>query len=156
MVIIRFTLPRSGIVCVLKNAHSAKHSMLIRRPLWFWHKSQYCHQATHDRTYNIEEAEGQIDQSRYAKHRALRHAACCPRHQYGSDRGRVLGRPTQQFRTIATLGILVVIDRNVHDDRQELVAHNQVEQYARSHRGAYQRGSTLYTCLLYTSPSPRD
>ena len=84
--------------------------------LWLRYEPQNSHQATHDWTYNIEETERKVDQCRDAEHSALRHAACRPWHQYGSDRGRVLCGAAEQFRSIATFRILIVIDRNVHDD----------------------------------------
>ena len=61
-----FKIPRSRKNNVLENAGSVKHSAFICSPLRLRHKPQNRHQATHQRTDNIEETEGQIHQSGYA------------------------------------------------------------------------------------------
>ena len=93
------------------------------------YETENCHQATHQWTDDVEEAEGQIDESRNAKYRTLRHTACRPRHEYGGDRGRVLCASAQQFWSIASCGIFLLVDGSIHDDGEELVAHHEIEQY---------------------------
>ena len=107
--------------------------------LWVGYEAQNGNQTTHQRTDDVEEAEGQIHQCRDAEHGALRHAAGSPRYEYGGDRGGIFRTAAQQLWSIATCRIFLLVDGGVHDDAEELVAHHQVEQYARCHGGANER-----------------
>ena len=103
------------------------------------HETENRYQATHQWADDIEEAEGQIYQCRDAEHSALCHTAGSPRHEYGGDRGRIFRATAQQLWSIATCRIFLLVNGGIHDDAEELVAHHQVEQYARCHGGANER-----------------
>ena len=64
------------------------------------------------------------------KNRTLRHTAGCPWNQYARYGSAILCTTAQEFRTVASFGILILIDRCIHNNAQELVTHNEIEQDA--------------------------
>ena len=101
--------------------------------LWVGYEAQNGNQTTHQRTDDVEEAEGKIDQGRDAKNCTLRHTAGCPWNQHARYGSAILCTSAQEFRSVTSFGILILVDRCIHDDAQKLVAHNEIEQYARCH-----------------------
>ena len=101
--------------------------------LRFRYEAQNGNQAAHQRTDDVEEAEGKIDQGRDAKNCALRHTAGSPWNQYARHGSTILCTSAQQLRSVTSFGILILVDRCIHDDAQELVTHNEIEQDARCH-----------------------
>ena len=97
------------------------------------YEAQNSYQTTHQRTDDVEEAEGEIDQCRDAENRTLRHTAGCPWNQYACYGSTILCTPAQEFWTVASFSIFILVDRCIHDDAQKLVAHNEIEQYTRCH-----------------------
>ena len=97
------------------------------------YEAQNSYQTTHQRTDDVEEAEGEIHQCRDAENRALRHTAGCPWNQYARYGSTILCTSAQEFRAVASFCIFILVDRCIHDDTQELVAHNEIEQYTRCH-----------------------
>ena len=98
--------------------------------LWIGYEAKDGNQTTHQRTDDVEEAEGEIDQGRDTKNRTLRHTAGCPWNQYARYGSAILCTSAQEFRTIASFGIFILIDRCIHNNAQELVTHNEIEQDA--------------------------
>ena len=97
---------------------------------WVGYEAKDGNQTTHQRTDDIEEAEGEIDKCRDTKNRTLRHTAGCPWNQYARYGSAILCTSAQEFRTVASFGILILIDRCIHNNAQELVTHNEIEQDA--------------------------
>ena len=50
--------------------------------LWVGYEAKDGNQTTHQRTDDVEEAEGEIDKCRDTKNRTLRHTAGCPWNRY--------------------------------------------------------------------------
>lgn len=98
--------------------------------LWIGYKAKDGNQTTHQRTDDVEEAEGEIDKCRDTKNRTLRHTAGCPWNQYARYGSAILCTSAQEFRTIASFGIFILIDRCIHNNAQELVTHYEIEQDA--------------------------
>ena len=98
--------------------------------LWIGYKAQNGNQTTHQRTDDVEEAEGEIDQSRDAKNCTLRHTAGSPWNQHACHGSTILCTSAQEFRSVTSFSILILVDRCIHDDTQELVTHNEIEQDA--------------------------
>ena len=97
------------------------------------YEAQNSYQTTHQWTDDVEEAEWEIHQCRDAENRTLRHTAGCPWNQYARYGSTILCTSAQEFRTVASFSIFILVDRCIHDDTQELVAHNEIEQYTRCH-----------------------
>lgn len=108
------------------------------------HEAECGYDARHEWADDIEEAERQIYECRYAEHGALRHAACRPRNKYRGDGGAVLGTTAEQLGTIATVLIFLTEDGGVHDDGEELVAHNHIEEHAACNGCADKAGRAVY------------
>lgn len=98
--------------------------------LWVGYEAQNGNQTTHQRTDDVEEAEGKIDQGRDAKDCTLRHTAGCPWNQHARHGSTILCTSAQEFRSVTSFGILILVDRCIHDDTQELVTHYEIEQDA--------------------------
>lgn len=93
----------------------------------------------HDGTDDVEEAEGEIDEGGDAEHCGLCHAACRPRHEDRSDGRGVFGGTAEEFGLVPSVSIFFLIDGCVHDDGEELIAHDEIEQYARQDCGGDER-----------------
>ena len=98
--------------------------------LWVGYEAKDGNQTTHQRTDDVEEAEGEIDKCRDTKNRTLRHTAGCPWNQYARYGSAILCTTAQEFRTVASFGILILVDRCIHNNAQELVTHYEIEQDA--------------------------
>ena len=103
----------------------------------FRYKAEDGDEARHERTDDVEETEGQVHHCGDAEHGTLRHAACCPRNEDGGDGGTVFGAAAEQFGTVASTFVFLAKNGGVHDDSQELVTHNHIQEYAASYRGAH-------------------
>lgn len=115
-----------------------RYTCLLFFWLWFRYEPKNGNQAAHQRTDDVEEAERKINECRDAKNRTLRHSAGRPRNQYTRNGSTILRTSAQEFRTVASFGIFILIDRSVHDDTQELVTHYEIEQNTGCHRTAYE------------------
>ena len=111
--------------------------------LWIGYKTQNGNQTTHQRTDDVEEAEGEINQSRDAKNCTLRHTAGSPWNQHARHGSTILCTSTQEFWSVTSFSILILVDRCIHDNTQELVTHYEIEQDARCHGTADKRDSTV-------------
>ena len=84
--------------------------------LWVGYEAQNGNQTTHQRTDDVEEAEGELDKCRDTKNRTLRHTAGCPWNQYTRYGSAILCTSAQEFRSIASFGIFILIEQFILGD----------------------------------------
>ena len=103
--------------------------------------SGFCYDDGHDRAENVEEAEREVNKSRNAEYSRLGHATSVPWYEYGSDCGSVFRGTAQQFGLESLSFVCMFIHVGSEHDRQELVARDDVKEYARRRSSADERSS---------------
>ena len=106
----------------------------------------------HQRTEEVEEAVGQIDECGYAEYGRLGHTTGVPGDEHGGDGGCVFGGAAQEarFKTLSAEGLFVHVC--CQDDGDELVACGEVEEEACADGG----GDEAETAVRHTDDDLGD